>query len=92
MELRVVPLEESRSWRLHFPGSDTIARCFEEIPASFIGTLLPRTTRPIRTVDPGLNSRVSPSLGPRTIVNFSIGGSIGREKRFGCLKRRFEVE
>jgi hypothetical protein len=28
-------------------------------------------------VDPGLNSRVSPSLGPRTIVNFSIGGSIG---------------
>jgi hypothetical protein len=27
-------------------------------------------------VDPGLNSRVSPSLGPRTIVNFSIGGSI----------------
>jgi hypothetical protein len=43
-------------------------------------------------VDPGLNSRVSPSLGPRTIVNFSIGGSIGREKRFGCLKRRFEVE
>jgi hypothetical protein len=28
-------------------------------------------------VDPGLNSRVSPSLGPSSTVSLSIGGSIG---------------
>jgi len=83
VELRVVPLEELRSWRLHFPDSDTITRCLEEMPASLIVTLLPRTTRPIRTVDPGLNSRISPSLGPSS-TGLVLGAPLVREKRFGC--------
>ena len=80
MALSWVPLEESRSRRIHLPDpdgeEDSMQKCLVETPASLIATVLPRTTRPIRMVDPGRNSRVSPGRGPWTITSFRGRGSI----------------
>ena len=76
VELRKVPLQESRSRMVHLPDTDSIMRCLDEMPSSLMVTSLPRTIRPIRILDPGLNSMVSPERGPRTMISFIAGGSM----------------
>lgn len=85
-ELRKVPLEESRSWIVHLPDPNSMTRCFDEIQSSLMATLLPRTTRPIRILDPGLNSRVSPERGPLTMISFKYCGSMNS---FQCVIERW---
>lgn len=84
-----VPFEDSRSRSTHLPDSYSIERCLEEMPESLIGRLFPRTTRPIRTLDRGPKSRVSPSRGPWTIISLRAKGSIFSEKEGGKV---FEFE
>lgn len=72
---KTVPFEESRSRRIHSPDSWRMERCLEEMPGSLMGRVLPFTTRPIRTADPGLKSRVLPSPGPCRIFSRRIGAS-----------------
>lgn len=76
VELRKVPLEESRSWMVHLLDPDSIMRCLDEMPSSLMVTSLPRTIRPIRILDPCLNSRVSPERGPWITISFKPGGSM----------------
>ncbi|WVZ24118.1 hypothetical protein V8G54_002662 [Vigna mungo] len=72
---KTVPFEESRSLSIHLPDSLRMERCLEEIPGSLMGRVLPFTTRPIRTADPGLKSRVSPWRGPCRISSRRIEAS-----------------
>ncbi|PON53264.1 hypothetical protein PanWU01x14_203770 [Parasponia andersonii] len=79
--LRKEPLEESRSRSIHFPDSDQMEMCLEEMPASLMVKLLPRTTRPIRMVDPGGYSRLSPSRGPLFMTSFRAMAPISESDR-----------
>jgi len=70
---KTVPFEESRSRRIHLVDSLRMERCLVEMPASLMGRVLPFTSRPIRTADPGLKSRVWPWRGPCRISSRRIG-------------------
>lgn len=72
---KTVPFEESRSRRIHLADSLRMERCLEEMPGSLMGRVLPFTTRPIRTADPGLKSRVLPWRGPCRISSRRIRAS-----------------
>lgn len=73
--LRKVPLEVSRSEIDHWEPSDWMRRWFWEIAGSLMVKVLPLMTRPIRTLDPWGQSRVSPFRGPFSKMSFRLGFS-----------------
>lgn len=73
VSLRTVPLEVSRSEMDQWEPSDWMRRWFWEIAGSLMVKVLPRMTRPILTVEPWEQSRVSPLRGPFSMMSFRLG-------------------